>query len=127
MPDIFVPTDTLEASAYLTELFFSGTLSQFAFDVADRERTQLLAKYKDSEAFAEHYSVPTSLLTELDRRAEKEGIVVRPADAARSRDQIAMRIKAGIARNVWGDDGYTRILLEKDAAYRRAKAALWNP
>ena len=64
------------------------------------------------------------LLAELDRYAQKEGIAKRPADAARSRELIAMRIKAGIARNVWGDDSYYRILLGKDPAYRRARVEL---
>src|SRR5690606_634754 len=43
MPDVFVPADTAEGSNYLTDLFFSGTLNQFAFDVADRDRAKLLA------------------------------------------------------------------------------------
>ena len=43
MPDLFVPADTSETSAFLSELFFSGTLNQFAFDVADRDRNKLLA------------------------------------------------------------------------------------
>jgi carboxyl-terminal processing protease len=120
IPDLFVPTDTAESSAYLTDLFFSGTLTQFAFDVADRERQKLLAHYKSSDDFAKRFQVDQALLNELERYAQKEGIDHRPADAARSRELIAMRIKAGIARNVWGDDGYYRILLGKDPAYRRA-------
>ncbi len=123
-PDLFVPTDTVESSAYLTDLFFSGTLTQFAFDVADRERQKLLARYSSSEEFAKSFQVGADLLAELDRYAQKEGIAKRPADAARSRELIAMRIKAGIARNVWGDDSYYRILLGKDPAYRRARAEL---
>lgn len=124
MPDIFVPTDTLETSAYLSDLFFTGTLNQFAFTVADRERDRLLAKYRSSEDFARRYDVSEDLLAELDRFARKEGIEHRPADAQRSRASIAMRIKAGIARNVWGDDGYYRILLQKDRMYQRAKQEL---
>lgn len=124
MPDLFVATDTLETSAYLTDLFFSGTLIQFAFNVADRERNNLLVQYKSSEDFARRYTVGSALLAELDRFATKEGIEHRPADALRSRDQIAMRIKAGIARNVWGDDGYYRILLQKDRMYQQARSEL---
>jgi carboxyl-terminal processing protease len=124
VPDIFVPADTLETSAYLTDLFFSGALNQFAFNVADRERQSLQARYSSSEDFARRYQVSTELLTELERFAKKEGIEHRPADAARSREQIAMRIKAGIARNVWGDDGYYRILLQKDRMYLRARDEL---
>ncbi len=124
MPDIFVPTDTVESSAYLTDLFFTGTLNQFSFTVADRDRDKLLARYKSSEDFARRYEVTDALLAELDRFARQEGIEHRSADAQRSRDQIAMRIKAGIARNVWGDDGYYRILLQKDRMYQRAKQEL---
>jgi len=124
VPDIFVPTDTLESSAYLTDLFFSGTLNQFGFNVADRERNNLLAQYKNSDDFARRYVVSNTLLTELDDFARKEGIDHRPADALRSREQIAMRLKAGIARNVWGNDGYYRILLQKDRTYQQARSEL---
>lgn len=124
MPDLFVPTDTVETSTYLTDLFFSGTLTQFAFDVADRDRQKLLARYSSGEDFAKRFDVDNSLLAELDRYAQKAGISPRPAEAARSRMLIAMRIKAGIARNVWGDGGYYRILLGKDPAYQRARREL---
>lgn len=124
VPDIFVPTDTMESSAYLTDLFFSGTLNQFGFNVADRERNTLLAQYKNSDDFARRYVVSNALLAELDAFARKEGIDHRPADALRSREQIAMRLKAGIARNVWGNDGYYRILLHKDRTYQKARNEL---
>jgi carboxyl-terminal processing protease len=127
VPDVFVPTDTAEGSAYLTELFFSGLLNQFSFDVADRDRDKLRSKYKSSTEFAERYTVSESLLEELKRLAVAQGIDVRADDAQRSKEQIAIRLKAGIARNVWGDDGYYRILLEKDAAYREAKKAFEAP
>jgi len=124
VPDIFVPTDTMESSAYLTDLFFSGTLNQFGFNVADRERNTLLAQYKNSDDFARRYVVSNALMAELDAFARKEGIDHRPADALRSREQIAMRLKAGIARNVWGNDGYYRILLQKDRTYQKARNEL---
>lgn len=123
-PDLFVPTDTVGSSSYLTDLFFSGTLTQFTFDVADRERQALLARYRSSEDFAARFQVGNDLLAELGRYAAKEGLRDRPAEAARSRELIAARIKAGIARNVWGDDGYYRILLDKDPVYSRARKEL---
>lgn len=123
-PDVFVPTDTAGSSAYLTDLFFSGTLTQFSFDVADRQRQALLTRYASSREFADHYQVGNDLMAELGRYAQKEGIPPRPTDAARSRELIALRIKAGIARNVWGDDGYYGILVDKDPTYIRARAEL---
>lgn len=124
VPDVFVPTDTTEGSTYLSELFFTGLLNRFSFDVADRERSTLEKKYETSERFAREFNIPCDLMLELERYATKEGITARRGDLARSREQIATRIKAGIARNVWGDDGYYRILLQRDPAYVKAQQEL---
>ena len=119
MPDIFVPTDTAEGSNYLTELFFSGALNSFAFEVADRERDRLSALGSEL-AFTRSYQVSTSLLQELERHATEQGITIDPKDAARSERQIRLRLKAGIARNIWGNAGFYRIMLDTDSIYLKA-------
>lgn len=123
MPDIFVPTDTARASNYLTELFFSGTLNQFAFDVADRDRNGLLA-YGTPEAFGKRYQVSEALLDELGRFAHQQGIATPGVERQRSGSEIAYRLKAGIARNIWGNAGYYWIMLDEDAIYERARKEL---
>jgi carboxyl-terminal processing protease len=123
MPDIFVAADTAEGSNYLTELFFSGVLNEFAFDVADKERERLQAM-GSADAFALRYQVSPSQLLDLQRLAEREGINVDPSDARRSARQIGLRLKAGIARNIWGNGGFYRIMLETDSIYQRAVRAL---
>jgi carboxyl-terminal processing protease len=123
MPDIFVATDTAEGSNYLTELFFSGVLNDFAFEVADKERERLQAM-GSAEAFAARYQVSTAQLLDLKHRAEGDGIRVDPKDARRSTRQISLRLKAGIARNIWGNGGFYRIMLETDSIYQRAVLAL---
>jgi carboxyl-terminal processing protease len=119
MPDIFVPTDTAEGSNYLTELFFSGALNSFAFEVADRERDRLSALGSE-QAFTQNYQVSNSLLQELERHATEQGIAIDPKDAARSERQIRLRLKAGIARNIWGNAGFYRIMLDTDSIYLKA-------
>lgn len=119
MPDFFVPADTAEGSLYLNELFFSGALNQFAFNVADRERDRLLA-YGSHKDFEQRFQVNEALLRELGRFAESQGIRERSADLERSRRQITTRLKAGIARNLWGNPGYYEIMLGTDAIFERA-------
>jgi len=126
MPDIFVPTDTAEGSNYLTELFFSGALNSFAFNVADRERDRLSGMGSE-QAFASRYQVSESLLRELERFAGEQGIEMDPVDAQRSKRQISVRLKAGIARNIWGNSGFYRIMLETDSIYMRALRELGAP
>jgi carboxyl-terminal processing protease len=122
-PDVFVPADTSETSGYLSELFFSGALNQYAFDVADRDRRKLEA-LGGPEAFRDRFAVGSDLLVGLDRYAQEQGIRNDPAGQARSRNAIALRLKAGIARNIWGMDAFYGILIEADSAFTQARRSL---
>ena len=123
MPDIFVPADTAEGSHYLSELFFTGTLTRFAFDVADRDRAKFL-RYGSHQVFDQRFTVTDALLNELGRFAQEQGIEDRPTDLQRSKGQITTRLKAGIARNIWGDAGYYEIMLGTDSIFKRATQEL---
>ncbi len=123
MPDVFVPADTTERSAYLSELFFSGAINQAAFDLADRERARLTG-IGSPEAFSTRYQVGDAQLNMLERTAEGLGVRPDPRGMQRSRRLIAERLKAAIARNIWGDAGYYRIALGSDSLYTRARKAL---
>lgn len=123
IPDLFVPADTAERSAYLTEVFFSGAINQFAFDQADRQRQRLQA-FGSPERFAQEYTVTRTMLAELAQAADKLGVRPDPAGLARSGHLIAERLKAGIARNIWGDAGYYRISIASDSIYKAACSAM---
>jgi carboxyl-terminal processing protease len=120
MPDRFVPADTTERSAYLSQLFFTGAINRFAFDVADRQRQQLKT-YATPEAFDARFQVNDGMLERLVEAASKDGVPRDPDGFSRSRTLIAQRVKAGIARNIWGDPGYYRVMLVDDSIYQRAK------
>ena len=123
MPDLFVPADTAERSAYLTELLFSGVINEFAFDLADKERKRLEA-YGSPERFAAGYTISPELLERFQTRAEEAGVKRDAAGLARSGRLIRERLKATIARNIWKDAGYYRIMMPNDAIYQSARAAI---
>lgn len=125
MPDVFVGADTLERSAYLSELFFSGALNRYAFDLADRDRVRL--KAMGVETFVDRYSVDASMVQGLVAEAERGGVPPDPAGLKRSERVIGARLKAAIARNIWGDPGYFRLLLMDDPEYRTARESLGSP
>lgn len=123
MPDLFVPADTSERSSYLSELFFSGTLNQFSFDLADKHRKALKA-YGGPERFNSGYAITAGDLQALAKTAAAQGVENDPKGLKESAPEIALRLKAGIARNIWGDNGYYRVLLSDDRIYDRAREAL---
>lgn len=123
MPDIFVPADTAEGSQFLTDLFFSGALNQYAFDIADRDRGRL-SRLNGPGEFKERYPITDAMLDGLRAEARKQGIKERTGDLERSRRQIITRLGAGVARNIWGDSGFYEVMLDTDSAFRRATAEL---
>ncbi len=125
MPDIFVPADTTDRSTYLGELFFSGALNRYSFEVADRHRAAL-KKYGSPERFNREYMITPAQLEALAKEAEGQGVKNDPKGMQVSAPTIALRVKAGIARNIWGDAGYYRVLLSTDKIYDRAREALRN-
>ena len=123
MPDIFVPADTSDRSTYLSELFFSGALNQYAFDVADKHRVKL-KNYGTPERFNSEYTISPAQLDGLAQQAKGLGVDYDPQGLKLSSSVIALRLKAGIARNIWGENGYYRVLLGDDRIYERAREAL---
>lgn len=123
MPDVFVPSDTADLSSYLTELFFTGTLNRYAFNIADRDRGRL-EQYGGPERFAAEYTITEPLLQGLVAEAASSGVADDPEGLRRSSSFISLRLKAGIARNIWGDAGYYRVLLGNDRMFERARASL---
>lgn len=117
VPDVFVAADTTNASAYLSELIWTGTLNQFAFDAADRERVRF--EKMGQQVYRSSFNAEV-LIPELVRYAAKGDVPERVIDLARSRAIIAQRLKAAIARNIWGNDGYYPLALENDAAHKKA-------
>lgn len=123
MPDLFVPADTAERSPYLTEVFFSGAINQYAFDLADRQRERLKA-FGTPERFAKEYVVSGDVMNDFSREAGKLGVKQDAAGLTRSGRLIAERLKAGVARNIWGEAGYYRITIASDPIYKAARSAM---
>jgi carboxyl-terminal processing protease len=119
MPDVFVPIDTLGGSFYLSDLSYSGVMRTFAFDFVNKNR-DLFAGYSDVSELLEGYSVPDELLEKLFNAAEKEGIYKDKVGIKNSREVIRTRMMAFIAKNVFNEEAYYRVLLEDDLVFDHA-------
>lgn len=125
MPDIFVPLDTSGASFYLNELAYGGIFRQFAFDYLNRNK-QKFERFKDVEDFVSHYHVPSSVINELVNFAENEGIKYNEQSLQHSLYPIKVRLMAQIARNLWGEGAYYRVILLDDNVFAEARRVIDN-
>lgn len=111
-PDVFVPLDTAGRSPYLTQLFVKGIINQFSFDYADKNRKSLSAM--EMKKFQSSFRIDEKLFDEFTTYAEKLGVKLIPKEAQVSKALINNLLKASIARQIWGNDGFYPILNEED-------------
>ncbi|MFI5164319.1 MAG: S41 family peptidase [Bacteroidia bacterium] len=117
-PDIFIPLDTAGRTAYITELFVKGAFNQFCFEYADKNRKSLSAM--DMKFFQSSFIIDETMLNEFKSFSEKIGVKTNTKEAETSKTLIKSYIKAGIARQIWNNDGFYLILNEEDKVIRKA-------
>lgn len=106
MPDLFVPLDTTQSSAYLGQLVRKGILNTVALDHVDGNRGNLLQQFPTVAQFANGFRVDEMLAEKLFSAAEKEGIARDPVGFDQSKVLIDLRLKALIARDLWDSSAY---------------------
>ncbi len=118
MPDIFIPRDTTLFTSYFTQLVNNLHIYQFAFEFTDKNRA-VLKKYKQWKDL-DNFLDKLNLYEQLSTYAERKGIKGSEKEKLKSKQIILSRLKAYIARNILGDDGFYPILLKDDPAILRA-------
>ncbi len=124
MPDAFVPIDTTQSSAYFGQLVRKGILNTFALNHVDQHRTELMQKYPGVEVFRTSFVVDPALLSALEAQAKSEDVQPDPAGMARSKDLIALRLKALIARDLWDTSAYWQVINAENPVDRSFQRAL---
>jgi carboxyl-terminal processing protease len=78
-------------------------------------------KLKESfENFLQRFEVDEELLQEFYQVAQEKDIVITQFDLNLNEKYIKNRLKAEIARSLWGNDKFYIILLENDSQYQQA-------
>jgi len=118
MPDFFVPADTTGSSEYFNRLYRRGLIYSFAYAFADQHRDELAAFSNAGEI--ESYLNRQNVMDEfLDYAAEK-GVEKDVKGLKESRNIIDTQLKAYIARNIIGEEGFYPIIQQIDKTLLRA-------
>ncbi|HLN74244.1 MAG: S41 family peptidase [Methylococcaceae bacterium] len=112
MPDFFIPADTLGFSKYYNKVSQKGLVYQFALDYADANR-KTLSELHNSTDF-EKYFRNKNILPEFVAYASQKGVPVDNKDLKVSQQIIDNQLKAYIARNIMGEEGFYPIIKNID-------------
>jgi carboxyl-terminal processing protease len=118
MPDFFVPADTTGNSAYFGRLYRKGLIYSYAYAYADLNR-DLLSGFKEAYEI-DNYLEKKNILEEFIRYAEEKGVPRDKEGIKESGLVIKTQVKAYIARNILGEDGFYPIIKEIDKTLLQA-------
>lgn len=125
MPDVFVPNDTIGITTYYLNVLNAGLIQKYTFDYTDRNRSRIETAGNAAELLR---MLPEDdlLLQDFVSYAQKAGIAPRWYYINISRDLIVNQLKAMIARNALGVQGYFEVYNEVDPTVKSGVDALTN-
>jgi carboxyl-terminal processing protease len=118
MPDFFVPVDTSGNSEYFNSVLRKGLIYSFAYSYADEHR-ETLSKFTRADEF-DNYLDNKNVLEEFVKHAALKGIPRDNEDLKASANIIKTQLKAYIARNIIGEEGFYPIIQNIDNTLIRA-------
>lgn len=118
MPDYFVPADTTGRSAWFEKLFQKQLVYQFGFQYADEHRETLLKQGSALEIA--NYLDQEKILEQFVRYAGSQGVPADQGGLQQSGLIISTQLKAYIARNILGEDGFYPIIQQIDKTLLKA-------
>lgn len=112
MPDIFIPTDTLERSKYIQELDRAQLMYEYAISFMDLHRAEMkgIKNYKELLQYLKKYD----LVAGMADYAEKRGVKKDEKSIRKSYNMLDNIVKAFLGRLVLDDEGFYPIYNMRD-------------
>ncbi len=119
-PDIFVPVEPYYKNAYYHQLKTWAIEYSYRYFLGHQKEM----KFKDWREFRKDFKVTDYSFTEFVKYALRHEVPKNAAQIDDLKPALRRLIKARIARQMFGDEGYFGILNEEDACVKRAFEAL---
>lgn len=120
MPDFFVPLDTARYTIYHRRCIAQGIFNQTVAGYIEHHRTELQRRYKQFADFNQKFQINEELLADFRQRADKAYIPFDETQYERSRPQIALQLKALLARDLWDMNEYYAVMNASNASVQQA-------
>jgi carboxyl-terminal processing protease len=118
MPDFFVPVDTSGNSEYFNSIYRKGLIYTFAYNYADQNR-EILSTFTKADEF-DTYLEKNKVFNEFVKYAADKGVARDEKGLKESGQVINTQLKAYIARNILGEEGFYPIIKQIDKTLLKA-------
>ena len=123
MPDIFVPTDTSGITSYYISVSNAGLLQKYSYEYVDINRDEF-NKLEDYKQFLRILPSDNTILYDFVNYATKNGVPARWYYINQSKNLIVTQLKALIARDIFGTEGFYPIYNKNDKMIQKAIKAI---
>ena len=125
MPDLFVPLDTTGVTDYFSALIRSGSLNTFALEYVNNNRESLLSTYDEFGKFRDHFDLEKDFMKTffayVDReKGDNEALLFNKEEYELSENLLKLRLKATIARDLWGYAEFYEIYNQSNEILQKA-------
>ena len=120
IPDIFIPSDTTGVTNYYIKVANAGMLRKFAYEYADLNRDRLNESENTADMLSRLPADYVLLQSFVNYASTKGGIAPRWYYINISAPLIVNQIKALIARDILGLDGYFEVVNQTDPVVQEA-------
>jgi carboxyl-terminal processing protease len=119
-PDIFVPVESYYKNAYYHQLKNWAIEYSYRYYLGHQKEM----KYKEWREFRREFKVTDYSFNEFVKYTQRHEVPKNTVEINELKQPLKQLIKARIARQMFGDEGYFGILNEDDACVKRAYEAL---
>ena len=126
MPDYFVPIDTTALSDLHRDLIAKGVINKLAINEVDEKRSLIEEEYPLLESYKEHYTIPESMIEQMKRMAEEEGIEWDEEAFKMSGDLIQLQLKALMGRDLFGAHAFFVIFNDENDIFKEGLRVIAN-
>lgn len=120
VPDYFVPIDSSDMSMVLSSLIYTGELNSYAFNYVDQNRAKL-KQYKSAADFSKNFKIDDQMYQNLLNKSMGVEKNAHRFVGEKDANAIKIRMKALIARDMWGTEGFYLVMLPNDPVLRKVR------
>ena len=121
MPDVFVPLDTTQYTAFHRQLVARSLVINATLRYVENLRGELKSRYTQFDDYMKNFEVPQAMVDSIFAEAERQK--VKPRDEKERNNTLPMlrvQLKALIARDIWDMNEYFRLMNEHNHVVRKA-------
>jgi carboxyl-terminal processing protease len=118
-PDYIIKSDRL--TQYTIELLGKNVFQEYSVDYFEANGKHLRQDYeKELKKFLTQYTIDDEMMKSFLALAKKKSVTMNDEQFKKDLSYIKARIKAQIARSIWGNEGWFNVMRSEDNQFQKA-------